>query len=516
MRTLIAVLITVVMGFLPLIAQDDAQEEESTPLKVSYARNMLELDSRIVFSRTAFVKGVQSIPISDELLAGFKPDYVEFFLDGELVHLDREAPWQADIDTGSSTARRSFMVIASREVVRKIEPQQAVNADGSISADSSGTASGSGTIEQLAETFEVVITTPAEGNYVIGRSPVVVDAYFEDSGVLESVQIYIDNQLVATLTEAPWEHIHNFGRSFNGRTIRVVAFDNYGRKAETSRTTPPLEQSTFYVQSRVVTLDVTAFDEAGRLVGGLQQEDFTVYDNGEPVDIRFFSTEERPIWVAILVDTSGSMRGAKIRRSLFAAQQFISQLKEVDHASFYTFGPEVTLVSEFTNNFPRLIDEISRLNAIRNAMTPINDGIYTAMETFADKAGRKAIIVISDGADTASVSTPDMVHEMAKRMGIRIYSIGIEGLGGSGGMSNNPADWLLRGLADVTGGAAYFPFGNSEFLSIFTTITTELRSTYTIGYTPPENTGNDWRTVRVEIEGGGKARTKEGYYPDEY
>lgn len=497
-------LLMLIVPLFVLTAQDDTKEE----LKRTYARDSRAVESRIVFSRDAFVKGKQVIPISAEMLAGFEPDYVEFFLDGKLVFLDTEAPFEAEIDTGERTAKRSFLVIASKETYT---PRMVVARKEAGLENPEGESG-----VEVADSFEIIITDPQDGNYVIGRSPITVEAVFEDEATLESVQIYVDGQLVTTLTEAPWEYVYNFGRGFSGRTVRVVAFDSYGRRAEASVDTPPLEESTFYVQSRVITLDVTAADDQGRLIGGLTQEDFEVYDNGEQVDIRFFSTEERPIWVAVLIDTSGSMRGGKIRRSIYAAQQFIGQLKEADHASFYTFGPDVREISKFTNDFPGLIDTIGRVNAIRDALTPINDGLYGAIQSFEDKPGRKAIVVISDGADTASAATADMVNEAAKRNNIRIYSIGIMGLGGGGGMSNDPATWLLKGLGDVTGGAAYFPYSSSEFLRVFSTIATELRSSYTLGYNAPEASGNDWRTIRVELKDGGEARTKEGYYPDEY
>jgi Ca-activated chloride channel family protein len=501
MKKTFAFLLIIFSAFLsnPSFAQDKAEEKNLT-----YARDTRAIESRIVFKRDAFVKGVQTIPVSNRMLGGFEPDYVEFYLDGEMVHIDTVPPFEAEIDTGPNTKKRSFLVIATKENV-VFTPETAVSNAGKIVSK-----------KAVAETFDVRITNPIDGNYVVGRTPIIIEPEFSDDGQLVTVQIYVNDVLVSTLTEAPWEYRHNFGRGFNGNTIRIVAFDNYGRRSEDSIETPPLEASTFYVQSRVVTLDVTATDDAGRFLGGLIQEDFEVFDNGSAQEIKFFSTEERPLWVAILIDTSGSMQGGKIRRSVFAAQQFISQLKEADHASVYTFGPAANKVSGWTNDFPGLINQVGQINAIRDALTPLNDAMYEAMESFEDATGRKAIIVISDGADTASASTPDMVNEAAKRANVRIYPIGIQSIGSGGRFSDDPSTWLLRGLADVTGGAAFFPYSSSEFLRVFTTITTELRSSYTLGYTAPETRDNKWRTIKVDIKSGGEARTKEGYYPDDY
>jgi len=332
------------------------------------------------------------------------------------------------------------------------------------------------------------------------------------------VQVFVDGELVGTITGEPWQLVHDFGRGLDGHTIRVDAFDSTGRRATASVTTAPLERSDYYIEANVVVLEVTVTDDHGRLAGGLTRDDFEVFEDGAEREIRYFSAEERPLWVAVLVDTSGSMRGSKIRRSVFAAQQFIRQLKQADNALIVTFGPDVQELSEFTSDFEALISAAGAIEVEPRAMTPLNQAIYETLDRFEDRIGRRAMIVISDGADTASRVGPDEVHEAARQADVRVYSIGIReiGIGGGLGELDDPAAVLLRGLADVTGGDSYFPTSTGEFLDIFATIAEELRSQYSIGYVPPPLTNDRWREVEVRVKRGGlRARTREGYYPEE-
>ena len=480
----------------PIHSMQENQQTKAT----RYAKGTRELESRIIVQTERYLKGVQNLLVTTELLSGFEPDYVEFYLDGKLAAIDSEPPFEASIDVGAFTARHSILIIANRE--RQIATAQ------EKPAESRPQATGS---------FKIVITNPLAGNYVVGRTPITVEAEFEDDARLEAVQFYVDDELVGTVGQEPFELIHDFGRKFNERRVSVVAVDNLGRQATAVVATAPLERSTFFIEANVVSLDVIVTDDRGKLVGNLQKENFRVFEDGAEQEIRYFSSEERPLWVGVLIDTSGSMQGAKIRRSVFAAQQFISQMKPADNAMIVTFGPAVNILNEFSSDFDAMIDSIGGIQVQLRSPTPLNQAMFDSLQYFKDRVGRRAMIVISDGADTASRMGPDAVHEAAREADVRIYGIGIREMGMSGGLGrmDDPAAILLRGIADVTGGDSYFPTSTSEFLGIFQTIAAELRAQYSIGYVPPAAEGNKWRSIEVKLDRRGfKARTKKGYYPE--
>lgn len=501
-RPFIIVLAALAAGALTLVLPAAAQEEQESA-STRYARDSRDLESRIIVQDERYLRGAQRLLVTPELLQGFEPDYVEFYLDGELAAIDSEPPFEATFDLGPTTGRHSILIIATRETVIR-RPAGAVAAREPEA--------------EPEETFEIRIANPADDSYVLGRTPIMVEAELEAGVELEAVQVFVDGELVGTITGEPWQLVHDFGRGLDGHTIRVDAFDSTGRRATASVTTAPLERSDYYIEANVVVLEVTVTDDHGRLAGGLTRDDFEVFEDGAEREIRYFSAEERPLWVAVLVDTSGSMRGSKIRRSVFAAQQFIRQLKQADNALIVTFGPDVQELSEFTSDFEALISAAGAIEVEPRAMTPLNQAIYETLDRFEDRIGRRAMIVISDGADTASRVGPDEVHEAARQADVRVYSIGIReiGIGGGLGELDDPAAVLLRGLADVTGGDSYFPTSTGEFLDIFATIAEELRSQYSIGYVPPPLTNDRWREVEVRVKRGGlRARTREGYYPEE-
>ena len=217
---------------IPLSAQDEQQE-----LGKRYARGTREIDSRILVQAERYLKGKQILQVSDELLAGFIPDYVEFYLDGELAAIDRDAPFEATVDVGEYTKKHSILIVAVRDIALEItEAEQTAE---------TGQAAGG--------TFKIAITNPQEGTYVVGRTPIVVEAEFEEEGArLETVQFFVDDEPVGTVTQEPWELVHDFGRKFNGRRISITAMDNLGRRAAAAVTTTPLERSGYYIETRVV------------------------------------------------------------------------------------------------------------------------------------------------------------------------------------------------------------------------------------------------------------------------
>jgi Ca-activated chloride channel family protein len=224
--------------------------------------------------------------------------------------------------------------------------------------------------------------------------------------------------------------------------------------------------------------------------------------------------------VAVLLDGSASMTD-KLPIAQEAAIQFVRELHPRDVATIIEFDTHAQIWTEFTN------DRAALENAIRqtwaDGSTALYDAVYGALGEF-DKLGRgdtvgeprrRAVVVLSDGADTSSIVRFRDLLEATKRSGAVIYTIGI-GIASHGGGRIGPveADLALRRLAQQTGGRAFFPEGVKGLPSVYREITSELSSQYVLGYasTNPRRDGR-WRRITVRLRRQGLfARTRPGYY----
>jgi Ca-activated chloride channel family protein len=370
---------------------------------------------------------------------------------------------------------------------------------------------------QQENLLKIRITSPREGEFVFGLRQITTEHWSVDEAVLVSLKFYIDEEFVGEATGEPWSIRYDFGRGKETRRIKVVAADSAGRAAEHEIEVKSLTPEDLYIESALVTLDVTVTDERGKLVGGLQAEEFEVYEEGRLVQVCCFSASEQPLRVAVLIDTSESMRGEKIVRAIEAAQQIVRKLGAADQVSVVTFGPTVRTLSGFTGDFPAVLKRIERIKAFIGARTPLKRAMYTTISSFEGLEGRKAMIVLSDGSDTASSEGPEAVLEHAKGGDVKIYTVGLPdpNTDSTFWTEKTEAARLLRETALLTGGTFSLPAGTDELPALLESILRELRSQYSIGYVPPEGGGNEWRQVRVEVKRPGlTARTKGGYYPD--
>src|SRR5690606_35845762 len=153
------------------------------------------------------------------------------------------------------------------------------------------------------------------------------------------------------------------------------------------------------VDSSVVILNARITDSAGRHVSGINRSEFSIFENGVQQEVEFFQAEETPFAAVILIDTSGSM-GSNVTLARSAAINFLGGLRGSDSAAIYNFDSKVNLVQDFSNSR----DVTGRLFDLRSdGMTALNDAIFKAAELLGERPEtRRAIVVLSDGADTQS------------------------------------------------------------------------------------------------------------------
>ena len=280
------------------------------------------------------------------------------------------------------------------------------------------------------------------------------------------------------------------------------------------------DQPAFRTGIDLVSLNVTVTDGDNRYVTDIEQSGFQLYEDGALQDITFYTRTQLPIALALLIDTSASMT-EKMSTAQQAAIGFAERLRDEDSASVIDFDSRVDILQGFTNSIDELKTAIRRTSA--GGSTSLYNAIYISLKelgkvgattTTVGEIQRQAIVMLSDGEDTSSLVEFDEVLELAKRSDTVIYSIGLRSRDIRTRREFREADFVLRQLAQETGGRAFFPEHADDLLEIYQRISDELSSQYTLGYISknPLQDGQ-WRRIVVRVDRPNvAARTKQGYY----
>ena len=308
-------------------------------------------------------------------------------------------------------------------------------------------------------------------------------------------------------------------------------------------TTAQDTQESFRFRSGVELINVTATvtDEGGRFVSGLSKDDFRVFDDNNPMEVTHFSNERVPVSLGIVIDTSGSMTPDKMAAARGAIVRFMDLLGPDDEMFVYRFANMPELAQGWTKD----------RDALRRALDNLYAGGGTAMyDAIADavplaQSGRnrkKAIVVISDGNDTSSSTTPRELQEIIRQSEVIVYAIGVDGQrqtytrnnpptrrfpipqpipgrrrpgwplplppigGGAGGgtfgvgANERLDEGALRRVTDQTGGHTEVVNDFGDLNGATTRIADELSKQYYLGYASPGHNDGRWHTIRVEVK----------------
>jgi Ca-activated chloride channel homolog len=266
------------------------------------------------------------------------------------------------------------------------------------------------------------------------------------------------------------------------------------------------------VNTDLVVLNVTVTDKAGQYVRALRASDFKVFEDGSQVDpgtIVGFALQQSPYASVVLIDSSGSM-DQRLALARSAAIRFLDGLREEDVAAVYRFDSKVVRVQDFSGGR----DLAPMSYAIRaKGMTTLNDAIVEAARVLAERPEqRKAIVVLSDGADTFSKSSSDKAVESALAVGASIYAVDMSSLELPGAARRQSAV-SLRGFAEKTGGRFIATPGGQELRDAFVSIAEELGQQYTLAYRPlNRKRDGKWRSLEVRLSREDlNVRTRKGY-----
>jgi Ca-activated chloride channel family protein len=271
-------------------------------------------------------------------------------------------------------------------------------------------------------------------------------------------------------------------------------------KAQITVRQPQIHVTPLQVSVDMVLVNVTVTDPYDRIVTGLEQQNFEVFDDKVAQKIVAFSTEDAPISVGLIFDSSGSMSD-KIEKSKQAAMQFFKTSNPQDEFMLINFNERPNLISGFTSKFENLQDRMLFVKA--GGKTALLDAIYLGLsEMKKATTNRKAVLLISDGGDNHSRYTENDIKRAVKESDVQIYCVGVFEPLASRARTPEEAGGpnLLSELADVSGGRLFSVEDPGELPDIAEKISIELRNQYVIGY-KPSNLVRDgrWRRIKVKL-----------------
>jgi Ca-activated chloride channel family protein len=280
---------------------------------------------------------------------------------------------------------------------------------------------------------------------------------------------------------------------------------------------PLAQQPGLVIETKVIGVPVTVLDRRGQFVPGLRARDFEILEDGVTQELTSFSIEDTGIAAVMLIDVSDSMI-ARLPEARRAALQFVRLMGPNDVLKIMTFDDRVRTLADFTSNQARLEAALSSIDV--GGSTALHDALWTALATLdarrsVDEAAQRhrAVLVLSDGDDTASGLRYDEVLVRARRVDAVVSSLSLNRDNQGNPALNAPSTVFLRTLADQSGGQLLFP-DLVDLERSYRDLADELRHQYSLGYVP-KNSDVTTRyrriTVKVLNRGNFLLRHRQGY-----
>jgi Ca-activated chloride channel homolog len=261
------------------------------------------------------------------------------------------------------------------------------------------------------------------------------------------------------------------------------------------------QSQTFSSKVEAVRVDVLVTDK-GRPVRGLLAADFEVLDNGVPQQVELISFEQVPLNLVLVFDMSSSVVGERLEHLRDGARTVLNGLMREDQAALVTFSEAVVRGSDLTTNFEQVRAALKQAGGRGN--TALIDAVYTGMMVGESDVGRALLIVFSDGLDTASFLSPDVMLETAKRSDVVVYAVVAGG---------SPKVSFLPDLSEVTSGTFYDVGSTQNLGATFVKILNEFRQRYLVSYSPRGVSLEGWHRLEVRVKGRGlDVKARPGYF----
>ncbi len=375
---------------------------------------------------------------------------------------------------------------------------------------------------QLGGQPDVTVATPPEGQPAFGLVEVRVDV--RSGAPIRHVDCLVDGIRQKRLVKPPFRWVVDFGEDNEEKVIEIEATTVVGTVGRATRTTPRIEVDEVM---EVELLQLYAVVErGGRRVRDLTKADFRIVDDGgREQEIVTVEGGELPISATLLVDSSASMRGARLEAALQGARAFTAGLGEEDEAMLVLFSDQILRKTPFTNDAGVLDLNVEGVSAVGS--TAINDHLYYALNRLDARLGRRVLVLLSDGDDITSLLPMQDVLWRARRSQAVVYWIRLDESEESGdGPRRFTSSWrdedgnleeqeLLRRAVLDSGGREIVVRALDELEASFTEVMAELRDQYVLGFYPRERRHDgSWREFSLRVRGPGKVRSRGGFIDD--
>jgi VWFA-related protein len=414
---------------------------------------------------------------------------IEFWLDGKKIATRRVPPYTLDLDFGTVPRSRRVRVVAIDSHDQPITGDEIV-------------------INTGTDPFRVRIASPRIAPNLSGPTRVEVEVQVPEGKQLGSVDLYWNETRLATMYDPPFVQTVTIPGDNAIGYIRAVATlkesDVEPAEDVVMVNTPDYMET---IDVHLVELPTTVFRD-GKPVNDLGEAAFKVLDEGQPVKIsKFEYVKDLPLSIGMAVDTSGSMDERMATARDAGAAFFQNVMRKGDKAFLVAFDSQPHMMQKWSTDLADLHSGLAKLRPEES--TALYDAVVYSLYNFLGVKGQKALILVTDGKDTASKFTFEQAVEYAQRTAVPIYTIGI-------GIRGIDLDVKLKinRFASETGGTPYYIEDVKDLSRIYADIQKELRAQYVLGFYPAADVkaGGKWREVTVQTAEG-KVKTIKGYYP---
>ncbi len=424
-----------------------------------------------------------------EALVGPEVARVTFLVDEREVLTKNRAPFDVDLDLGTLPRLTTVTAVAYDRDGQEIDRRGVTLNVGR---------------ERFYVRLQPIGAAATEGD----RVHVETEVNIPGERSLQHLDLFWNDRLLTSFTAPPYQAWVTIRGSDQYGYLRALAVLDDGSEAEDIEFVNAAQFGSV-VEVTSVELPVMVLDRGGHPVEDLDGDDFQVYEDGVLQELTHFAlNRDLPVRLGIVVDTSGSME-----ETLPEAQRVVmgflrKLLRPRDRAFIEIFSDRPEVIAPFTADFGTLENALLALYPDRS--TSFYDSMILGLFQFSGIRGRKAMVVLTDGADTTSKHSIDDVLDYAQRAGVTIYVIGVD-LPASAVLTR----WQLNKIAKVTGGRSFFLPRDAKLEKVYNTIDTELRTQYLLAFTSSsEKPADELREIDVKVDRSGvRVRTIAGYFP---